>query len=181
MVQAGQSGKAIDSRSTRGPQKSLKQKRLVETLPSRKKAKTIDAQATAVVALREQSMLLPYLAQRAAAKDRFQRTPSVAKHLFSEVEAEAEWNMTVTPTDLILPRPTSSLGPTRDTPMDVAEASMAHVYNIVSEEDRTESLLRHRLANRALLGEQSPLRDAAIGSVGVDGFFYVTPFELDGF
>jgi hypothetical protein len=51
----------------------------------------------------------------------------------------------------------------------------------VSEEERTENLLRHRQANTARLGEQSPLRDAEIESVDVDGFCYATLVKFDGF
>jgi hypothetical protein len=182
VVQAADSEKTIDGRSTRGLQKSLKRKQALETLPSRKKAKTIDAQeGNAVAALREQSMPLPCLAQSTAANGGFHTTSSIAKHLFSEAEAEAEWGMTVTPVDLVLSSTTSSSEPTSNTPppnrrgfMDVVEAFKVPGYNILSDEDRTESLRRHRLANRALLGERSPLRDGGIGSVGVDDFFYVT-------
>jgi hypothetical protein len=58
--------------------------------------------------------------------------------------------------------------------MDVAESFKAHGYNLVSEEQRTEDLLRHREANRALLGEKSPLLDAGTNS-GVRG----VPCDVD--
>jgi hypothetical protein len=202
VVQAVDSGKGIDTRSSRGKQKkSLKRRQEAEASTSRKRPKTINAQEDdAVVAMQEQTTILQSLAPNAATYRRSHMTRSNVENqalsdvenLFTKVGAGIESNGTVSPAELLKSYSVSSnksadSQPIRNTPapnkrgfMDVTEAFKAHDYNIVLEEDRTRNLLLHRQANRALLGEVGPV-DAGIGSAGVDGFFYGTPVEFDSF
>lgn len=182
-------------RSTAGPQmKSLKRKQETQTSLTRKRLKKAHArQGAGVLTSREQTMALQSLIQNTAARGGSEKRYNDVENLFHTAERAVQPHGTVNPTKLLKNFSVSSIitctsKPVSNTPaangrrfMDVMEVFQAHGKNVVSGEDRTRHLLRHREANKAFLGERSPTVLAGMESVGVNDFFYVTPVDFDGF
>jgi hypothetical protein len=198
VIQIGDLGNA----TTHGPQATLKRKRDAENPTNCQGPRTGNAQNTMdTVAMLEPLANVQCLSQSTTRAD-FCTPPSDMEYFRDEADVGAGSNGTVVPAKLVRTAPVwSSTNTVLDvltkahTPishsnisalngrgyMDVAESFKAHGYNLVSEEQRMEDLLRHREANRALLGEKGPPLDAGSDSGAKDVPCSVDTAEFDSF
>jgi hypothetical protein len=204
VMQHGDLGKAIREKPTRDPQKkTLKRKQQAETSPSHERPRTSNSQKDIdAVALPEQSMSFQSLSPSATTRAGTCIPASDTENFRDGADTEVGSNGTVVPAELVR---TASVWSSTDPSlnaiantnapiqhinisssnergyMNVVESFKTHGCHLVSEEQRAEDLLRHRQANRVLLGEHGPLLDAGIDTGVIGGFCYVTTVEFDGF
>jgi hypothetical protein len=198
VVQFGDLGDA----TTHGPQVTLKRKQEAENRTSCQRPRTGNAQNTVDTV----AMLEPFVnvqsPSQSTTRAGFCTPPSNMEYFRDEADVGAGSNGTVVPAKLVRTAPVWSSTTTfrgvltkAHTPishtnisglngrgyMDVAESFRSHGYNLVSEEQRMEELLRHREANQALLGEKSPPLDAGTDSGATGVPCYVETAEFDSF
>lgn len=204
VMQHGDLRKAIREKAICDPQKkTLKRKQQAETSPSEKRLRTSNSQKDIdAVALPEQPMGFQSLSLGTTARAGTCIPASDTENFRDEADTEVGSNGAVVPAELIRTAsvwsgaehslnaiantnaPTQPINTSSSNErgyMDVAESFKTHGYYLVSEEQRAEDLLRHRQANKDLLGEHGPLLDAGIDSGVIGGFCYVTAVERDGF